>query len=163
MATALETIGDAWAVYGFSGYGREEVEFYVAHEFGDPPGPRAFRGIAGMKPRRSTRMGPAIRHAVHRLNRQDSTLRLLIILSDGFPQDHDYGPDRTDHTYGIRDTAKALDEARQSGVETFCITVDKAGHDYLRDMCQAQRYLVLDEIEALPDELIKIYETLGAG
>ena len=161
IALALQALGDSFAVYGFSGYGREEVEFYVAKGFEDPPGARTWRGIAGMKPRRSTRMGPAIRHAVRRLNEQDTALRILIILSDGFPQDHDYGPDRTDHTYGIRDTAKALDEAHLSGVETFCLTVDRAGHDYLRQMCQEDRYLVIDEIESLVDVLPKVYAALA--
>ena len=59
----------------------------------------------------------------------------LILLSDGFPQDFDYGQDRRSNVYGIRDTAVALREAEAAGVTPFCITVDKAGHDYLREMC----------------------------
>ena len=81
----------------------------------------------------------------------------LILLSDGFPQDHDYGDDRRSHVYGIRDTAVALREADAAGITSFCITVDRAGHDYLREMCDADRYLVIDDIAALPRELPKIY------
>ena len=85
-----------------------------------------------MKPKRSTRMGPAIRHASMKLDSSGAALKVLMIVSDGFPQDHDYGPDRGDHEYGLRDTARALLEAEGRGVETFCVTVDRSGHDYLR-------------------------------
>ena len=32
MAEALESIGDEYAVYGFSGYGRDNVEFFIVKE-----------------------------------------------------------------------------------------------------------------------------------
>jgi nitric oxide reductase NorD protein len=83
---------------------------------------------------------------------------LLILLSDGFPQDTDYGSDRRSITYGIRDTMMALREADQAGVLTFCLTVDKAGHDYLREMCEPSRYLVLEDVTSLPTELPKVYQ-----
>ena len=160
MSEALTTLGDSYGIYGFSGYGRDEVEYYVAKEFEEGLNARTKSALAAMKPRRSTRMGPAIRHAIQKLQRQDVPLKVLIILSDGFPQDCDYGPDRTDHEYGIQDTAKALLEAHHRGVETFCITVDQSGHDYLRRMCPDNRYMIISELESLPDELSKIYRSL---
>jgi nitric oxide reductase activation protein len=54
----------------------------------------------------------------------------------------------------------ALREAQLKGIQTFCITVDPSGHDYLRDMCPDQQYLVIDDIAALPDELPKVYRGL---
>jgi len=161
MATALEQLGDSYGIYGFSGYGRDCVEFFVAKEPDEPFNAAALEAIVGMAPKRSTRMGPAIRHAAMKLTASGHALKLLIILSDGFPQDCDYGPERGDHTYGVMDTAKALEEARNKGVETFCVTVDRSGHDYLRTMCPDARYLVIDEIEALPEALSKVYETLA--
>ena len=71
-------------------------------------------------------------------------------------------PDRSDHEYGVADTAQALAEAAQAGVQTFCLTVDRSGHDYLKRMCPGDRYLVIEDIEALPDALAKVYETLTA-
>ena len=106
-------------------------------------------------------MGPAIRHATHKLIESGHAMKLLIILSDGFPQDCDYGPERGDHRYGLMDTAKSLEEARNKGVETFCVTVDKSGHDYLKEMCADSRYLIIDEIEDLPEALSKVYQTLA--
>jgi nitric oxide reductase activation protein len=38
--------------------------------------------------------------------------------------------------------------------------VDRAGYDYLRRMCHASRYLVIEETCELPRELPKIYRKL---
>ncbi len=160
LATALEGIGDRFAVYGFSGYGHDCVEFYVAKEFDQALDRRALDAIAAMQPKRSTRMGPAIRHATAKLEASGAALKVLMIVSDGFPQDCDYGPKRGDHEYGLRDTAKALEEAERTGVYTFCITVDRSGHDYLRRMCPDARYMVIEETEELPAALQKAYRTL---
>ena len=166
MATALESLGDRYGVYGFSGYGREGVEFYVAKEFDDALDQAALDAIAAMKPKRSTRMGPAIRHAAAKLATSGAALKVLLIVSDGFPQDHDYGPQRGEHEYGVQDTARALVEAQAQGIEPFCVTVDCAAgtkedsHDYLRRMCPEQRYMVIAETDALPEALQKAYRRL---
>jgi nitric oxide reductase NorD protein len=160
MAEALEALGDEYAIYGFSGYGRDQVEVFVAKAFADRYDERVQGRIAAIKPHRSTRMGPAIRHAIRKLEQQDARIKTLLLLSDGYPQDFDYGKDRKSKDYGIQDTMMALHEAHLKGIQTFCITVDPAGHDYLRDMCPDQNYLVLEEVASLPNELPKIYRGL---
>ena len=160
MAVALEGLGDRYAVYGFSGYGRDCVEFSVAKEFDEPLDRRAVRAIAAMKPQRSTRMGPAVRHTAGKLIASGAALKVMMIVSDGFPQDHDYGPTRGDHEHGVQDTAKALREAEARGVETFCVTVDRSGHDYLRRMCPTHRYMVIEETSDLPEALQVAYRQL---
>ncbi len=160
LAMALETIHDMYAVYGFSGYGKDNVELFVAKDFNQSLTERRVAAIAAMDPKRSTRMGPAVRHAIHRLASTGSAMKVLLIVSDGFPQDCDYGPDRTDHEYGVQDTAKALQEADQKGIQSFCVTVDHAGHDYLRRMCRPDRYLVIDEVDSLPNALQGVYRRL---
>ncbi len=162
MADALETLGDDYAIYGFSGFGRKEVEFFVAKEFDDDLNREAEGRIAAMEPKRSTRMGPAIRHAAVKLAEREARVKVLLILSDGYPQDFDYGSDRASRVYGIRDTMVALRETERQGISTFCITVDPAGHDYLREMCPERRYLVIDDIAALPSQLPKVYRGLTA-
>jgi nitric oxide reductase NorD protein len=161
MADALATLGDACAVYGFSGNGRDDVEFHVAKDFADPPSRSSWAALAAIEPRGSTRMGAAIRHAAAKLARQPASLRLLVVVSDGYPQDTDYGPDRLDEEYGIQDTARALRDVEATGTRTFCVTVDPAGHDYLRRMCPPRRYLVIDDVPALPAELARVYATLA--
>lgn len=160
MCDALQALGDRHAVYGFSGDGREAVEFFIAKDFGDAWSQRAHAALAAMEPRRSTRAGTAIRHAAARLARQPERMKVLIVVSDGYPQDRDYGPDPDDNEYGIQDTARALQEARRRGIRDFCITIDPAGQDYLRRMCDESSYLVIDDVTALPDQLSKVYRTL---
>lgn len=158
MAEALEEIGDTYAIYGFSGQGRENVEFYHVKSFSESLSPTVKGRIGAIAPKRSTRMGAAIRHALEKLKEVACRVKLLVLLSDGFPQDMDYGEDRRSITYGIRDTMMALREADRAGVLTFCLTVDKAGHDYLREMCEPSRYLVLEDVASLPLELPKVYQ-----
>jgi hypothetical protein len=157
MAAALEEIGDAYAIYGFSGQGRHQVEFYRVKAFDERLVPRRGR-LGGIRPRGSTRMGTAVRHAVHTMRFVRARARHLILLSDGFPQDLDYGDDRTSHVYGLRDTATALREAEAAGIRPFCITVDLAGHDYLREMCDPDRYCVIERVADLASELPRVYE-----
>lgn len=158
MAEALEEIGDAYAIYGFSGQGRDNVEFYHVKSFSEVLSPTVKGRLGAIAPKRSTRMGAALRHSLEKLKDVACRVKLLVLLSDGFPQDMDYGWDRRSITYGIRDTMMALREADRAGVLTFCLTVDKAGHDYLREMCESSRYLVLEDVASLPTELPKVYQ-----
>mgnify|MGYP006232367753 FL=1 len=160
MAAALDSLGDSYGIYGFSGYSKDNVELFVAKEPEDKFSNQTLQNIASLKPKGSTRMGPAIRHANQKLCSSGSAMKVMIMISDGFPQDCDYGPERGNHDYGVEDTAKALIEAQQKGIETFCVTVDKSGHDYLKRMCPDSRYMVIEEIEDLPKELSKLYSTL---
>ncbi len=160
MCESLQTLGDRHAIYGFSGRGRQQVDFLVAKEFGDRPCARTWSALGAMEPMSYTRMGPSIRHATSKLVSQGARTRILLVISDGYPQDEGYGPDPNDSDYGLHDTAQALREAESVGVTTFCITVDPAGHDYLRRMCREQRYLVIDDMGALTTELEKIYAAL---
>ena len=163
MCDALGVLGDRHAVFGFSGEGRDNVEFQVVKDFDEPLSLRTWAALAAMAPRRYTRMGPAIRHAAAKLRAEAVRTKLLIVVSDGYPQDIDYGPDRFDKEYGVQDTARALREAEDAGITTFCITIDPAGHDYLRRMSPESHYLVIDDVTALPRELLKVYRALTGG
>lgn len=160
MAEALEALGDAYSVCGFSGYGRDQVDYYLCKDFDDAFDARSKGRIGGIKPCRSTRMGPPIRHATRRLIETGSRIKALIIISDGYPQDHDYGTDRNSREYGLMDTMKALSEAKQQGVLTYCLTVDPSGHDYLRAMCPDSQYMIIQDIDQLPEELSRVYRSL---
>ena len=160
MAEALKEIGDEYAIFGFSGYGRKDVDFFTIKNFTEEYGEKVKGRIGEIKPQRSTRMGPAIRHAVEKMNGRESKIKNIILISDGYPQDYDYGEDRAGKEYALQDTMRALEEATRKNIHTFCITVDRAGHDYLRKMCHPSKYLVIEETAELPRELPKIYRRL---
>ncbi len=160
LIRALETIGDAYGIYGFSGYGRDNVEFYVIKDISEAFSDRVARRIDKVSPIRSTRMGPAIRHVTSLLDGYDAKVKILFLVSDGRPQDHGYGRDRTEKEYAIHDTKMALTEARRRGITPFALTVDKEGHDYLGQMCEDMGYEVVADIEALPSRLPTLYRRL---
>jgi len=162
LIKALETIGDRYGIYGFSGYGRDNVEFYVIKDLEEILSDKVKGRIDKIAPVRSTRMGPAIRHAIHKLDEQDAKVRILFLVSDGRPQDHGYGRDRTEKEYAIHDTHMALVEAKRKGIVPFCLTVDRYGHDYLKQMCADIGYEVVPDIESLPSRITTLYRQLTA-
>ena len=162
IVEALEAIGDAYGIYGFSGYGRDNVEFHVVKDLNERLSENVQKRIGAMEPIRSTRMGPAIRHTIHKLQEYDAKVKILILVSDGRPQDHGYGRDRTEKEYAVHDTKQALNEAKRLGITPFLITVDKEGHDYLKQMCDDIGYEVVDDIESLPRRLPTLYRHLAA-
>ena len=96
LIEALEAIGDRYGVYGFSGYGRDNVEFYIVKDLEEPFGDPVKQRIDKISPIRSTRMGPAIRHCIYKLGQVQAKVRILVLLSDGRPQGPRLrpGPDR---------------------------------------------------------------------
>lgn len=157
---ALETIGDTYGIYGFSGYGRENVDFFVIKDVQEALSERVKRRIDKISPLQATRMGPAIRHATSKLAGLDARTKFLVLISDGRPQDRGYSREGVEKEYAIHDTRIALTEARRDGVTPFCLTVDKEGHDYLRAMCQDMGYEVLADINNLPRRLPALYRHL---
>ena len=160
MCDGMHLLGDRHAIYGFSGQGRLNVAVKVAKGFDEPWSARTADALAALQPEGSTRTGAAIRFAVSQLLPQPAHTRVLVVVTDGYPQDRDYGPDPNDRRYGMHDTAQALREAARAGVAAFCISVDQAAHDYLRGVCPAHRYLVIDDIHRLPERLSRLYRRL---
>ncbi|MCC6238258.1 MAG: VWA domain-containing protein [Dehalococcoidia bacterium] len=159
---ALEAIGDSYGIYGFSGYGRDNVEYYVIKDLDEELDDSVRRRVDKIEPIRSTRMGPAIRHTIWKLQEFEAKVKILILVSDGRPQDHGYGRDRTEKEYAVHDTHQALQEAKRAGITPFLITVDKEGHDYLKQMMDDVGYEVVDNIESLPRRLPSLYRSLAA-
>jgi nitric oxide reductase NorD protein len=157
LCEALEMLDDRYAIWGFSGWTRTRCDLYRIKEFDDPYGPEVQARIAAIKPRDYTRMGPAIRYLTRRLLAEPARHRLLISLSDGRPDD--FGDDYRSQ-YGIEDTRQALLEARQAGVRSFCVTIDRNGADYLKHMYGPAAFTVLDDVKKLPLKIADIYRKL---
>ena len=155
---AVDAIGDAAAIYGFSGYGRDSVAFYVAKDFTDRWDDKVAERIGRISWKMENRDGAAIRHATKKLSEWPARVKLLVLLSDGKPLD--CGCDHYSDFYAQEDTRVALTEARSVGIHPFCITVDPHGQDYLARMYGEHGYTVIDRVEALPDRLPRIYRRL---
>jgi len=156
FAESLSTTGDRFAMHGFSSRNRNHVRFNVLKNFEDSYCPSVRGRIQAIKPGFYTRMGAAIRHASSILEKQPSAQKLLLLLTDGKPNDLDAYEGR----YGVEDTRMALIEARQKGLQPFCVTIDEEAGAYLPHIFGAGGYVVIRRAEDLPKELPLLYARL---
>lgn len=158
IAEAVHAIGDAFAIYGFSGYGRDAVAFYIAKDFTDRWDRHVAERVGQISWKMENRDGAAIRHCIQKLSAAPQKVKLLLLLSDGKPLD--CGCDHYTDRYAQQDTRMALMEARRQGIHPFCITVDPHGQDYLSAMYGDNGYIVINRVDALPMQLPRIYRRL---
>ncbi len=156
MSEALEAVGDVYSINGFTSEGRRNVKFYVLKDFNEQYSDEVMRRIGGITYQNNTRLGAAIRHASAKLEKQEARTRLLIVLSDGRPYDHDYG----DARYAREDTREALRQAKTAGITPFCITIDRESESELRDLYGEIGYTIIDDVLSLPERLPGIYRRL---
>ena len=156
FSEALSATGDRFALYGFSSLKRENIRFHVLKEFEHKYNAEVRGRIQAIKPGFYTRMGAAIRHSSQLLAKQAATQRLLLILTDGKPNDLDQYEGR----YGVEDTRVAIHEARQMGLRPFCVTIDEKGSSYLPHLFGVNGYVVIRKPEELPRELPMLYAQL---
>jgi len=156
MSEALEAVGDIYSINGFTSEGRRNVKFYVVKDFAEKYSDTIERRIGGITFQNNTRLGAAIRHASAKLLKQESRTKLLIILTDGRPYDHDYG----DARYAREDVREALTEAKTSGVTPFCVTIDRESESELRDLYGDVGYTIIDDVLSLPERMPNIYRRL---
>ncbi|KPK38809.1 MAG: nitric oxide reductase activation protein [Gammaproteobacteria bacterium SG8_47] len=156
LCEALETLGDRYAIYGFSGMTRKKCELFRIKRFDEPYDDAVIKRICGIKPQDYTRMGVTIRHLTKLLSEVEARTKLLVTLSDGKPDDFDgYRGE-----YGIEDTRQALIEAKQQGIHPFCITIDDEAREYLPHMYGAVNYALVDDVYKLPLKVSDIYRRL---
>jgi hypothetical protein len=156
MSEALEAVGDTYSINGFTSEGRRNVKFYVVKDFDEKYSDEVKQRIGGINFQNNTRLGAAIRHATAKLAKQEARTRLLIVLSDGRPYDHDYG----DARYAREDTREALRQAKNQGITPFCITIDRESEAELRDLYGEIGYTIIDDVLSLPERLPGIYRRL---
>lgn len=156
FAEALAATGDRYALYGFSSRRRDHVRLLALKAF-DERHDAGIRGrIAAIRPGYYTRMGAAIRHATTLLGREPASRRILILLTDGKPNDLD----RYEGRWGIEDTRAAIREAREAGLQPFCVTIDEQAHDYLPYLFGTQGWVLIRKPAELPRELPLLYARL---
>ncbi len=156
VCEALDTIGDRYSVSAFSGEGPRGVSVLRVKSFDDRYDEEVRRRIAGLEHDRYTRLGAAIRHVTTSLMREGALHRLLLVLSDGKPNDIDEYEGR----YGIEDTRQAVAEVRLQGAHPFCVTVDRDAPVYIQRTFGSGAYSVLRRPDTLPQSLVQVVRRL---
>ncbi len=156
LTHAIELVGDQYGIYGFSGMRRTGCQYFIIKDFNEGLTNTVKERIIGITSRDYTRMGPAIRHSTNKLKEVEARIKILLVLSDGKPEDYDEykGP------YAIEDTRMALFEARQYGVKPFCITIDKEARSYLPRLYGAANYIFVPDVRLLHKRVPEIYRVL---
>ena len=153
FSEALTATGDRFALHGFSSRNRNHVRFYNIKSFNEHYNNDIRGHINAIRPGYYTRMGAAIRHATKLLSEEASSQKLLLILTDGKPNDLD----KYEGRYGIEDTRMAVLEAEKLGLRPFCVTIDEQAEDYLPYIFGSRSYVLIHNAEELPRKLPLLY------
>ncbi len=155
---ALSASGDPFEMLGFSSVRRQNVRIHQLKGFDEAWGSRPRDRVGAIKPGYYTRMGAAIRHATARLAERPERQRLLLLLTDGKPNDLDVYEGR----YGLEDTRHAVQAARTAGLLPFCITIDETAHDYLPALFGDQGYALVRRPQELVNKLSAVHQRFMA-
>jgi hypothetical protein len=155
LGWAIEQLGDSFAIAGFSSNTRHEVRYQHIKGYTEHWNDAVKGRLAALQAGWSTRMGAAIRHASHYLGARQADKKLLLVLTDGEPADIDVHDDRL----LIEDCRKAVLEAEQEGIYTYCINLDPQADDYVKDIF-GQQFTIIDRVERLPEQLPRLFMAL---
>ena len=156
VATAIHGIGDPFAIHGFASDGRHDVHYYRFKDFDQRLDDDVKSRLAGMKGGLSTRMGAAMRHAGWHLMQRPEKHKLLLLVTDGEPADID----ERDPQYLRMDTKKAVEELRQHGILSYCLTLDPEADRYVSRIFGANNYTIIDNVRRLPEKLPILFASL---
>ena len=156
FAQTLAEADERFALYGFSSRGRHDVQWHALKRFEQRYDGAARARVAAIEPGHYTRLGAGLRMATRALRAEGSRERVLLLLSDGKPNDRDVYEGR----YGIEDTRQAFLEARRAGLRPFCITVDRQAGDYLPYLFGRHQFALVRDAAELPLRLSVLYAQL---
>ena len=159
LAWGLEACGDDAAIYAFSSLKRDRVYVQTCKAFEDPMGTEVEARIAGLRPTFYTRLGAAVRHVSSELQKRPYSRRLLLILTDGKPNDLDHYEGR----YGVEDSRRAIREARRAGQSVFGVTIDSKSRDQFGRIFGPGGFAVVVRPDRLTAALPQLYRHLVQG
>ncbi|MGO4908062.1 nitric oxide reductase activation protein NorD [Pseudorhodobacter sp. W20_MBD10_FR17] len=153
LAWGLNACGDDFAIHAFSSLKRHRVFMQECKGFAEPMDDSIIRRIASLVPGHYTRLGAAIRHVSKELSEQARKRRLLLVITDGKPNDLDHYEGR----HGIEDSRMAVREARHAGHAVYGITVDRDGKAWFPRMFGPGGFTVISDPDKLTQALPEIY------
>jgi len=156
VATAIDGVGDPFAIHGFASDGRHDVHYYRFKDFGQAWSEEAKARLAGIQGGLSTRMGAALRHAGKQLLAQPERKKLILLVTDGEPADID----ERDPQHLRLDTRKAVEELAGKGIMSYCLTLDPDADRYVKRIFGINNYTIIDHVERLPEKLPTLFASL---
>ncbi|PKA43291.1 VWA domain-containing protein (plasmid) [Rhizobium sullae] len=156
FARGLDACGDSFAINTFTSRRRSWVRIETVKAFHEAFSPKTVSRINAMRPGYYTRMGAAIRHVTAELSKQSSRKKLLLMLTDGKPNDVDHYEGR----FALEDSRRAVGEARALGLSVFAVTIDRNAQDYLPAIFGRGGFALVSDITRLPAALPAIYRGL---
>ncbi len=156
VATAIDGVGDPFAIHGFASDGRHDVHYYRCKDFDQAWGAEAKARLAGIQGGLSTRMGAALRHAGKQLLAQAERKKLILLVTDGEPADID----ERDPQHLRLDTRKAVEELAGKGIMSYCLTLDPDADRYVKRIFGVNNYTIIDHVERLPEKLPTLFASL---
>uniref|UniRef100_UPI003BADBAC9 nitric oxide reductase activation protein NorD n=1 Tax=Stappia sp. TaxID=1870903 RepID=UPI003BADBAC9 len=156
LTAGIDAAGDRVAVWGFSSLRRDRVFLTRCKDFAAPLSEQVQARIAGLRPGHYTRLGAAIRHVSARLGEERATRKLLLVLTDGKPNDLDH----YEGIHGIEDSRMAVREARNAGQAVHSIVVDADGQDWFARIFNRSGFTLLPDPARLTRALPAIYRSL---
>jgi len=157
LAHGLTGCGDHHSIQTFTSRRRNWVRLETVKAFGEPMSGAVERRIGALKPGYYTRIGAAVRHVSAELARQPQRKKLLLVLTDGKPNDVDHYEGR----FAIEDTRKSVQEARRLGIAVFGVTVDATAQSYFPTLFGRGGYAIVGNIRRLPAALPAIYRQVA--
>ena len=158
FAHGLAACGDRHEILTFTSRRRDWVRIETVKRFDEAMGSAVEARIAALKPGYYTRIGTAIRHAAVGLKARPDRRKLLLVLTDGKPNDIDHYEGR----FAMEDTRMAVIEARRAGICVFAVTVDRESRAYIPHLFGRNGHAVVSRLERLPAALPAIYRALAA-
>lgn len=156
LATGIDGAGDRCGIWGFSSLRRDRVFLTRCKGFDDPMSSQVTAHIGALRPGHYTRLGAAIRHVSAQLSQEPSARKLLIVLTDGKPNDLDH----YEGQHGIEDSHMAVREARTAGQSLHGVVIDEDGQDWFARIFGRGGFTLLPNPERLLRALPDIYRTL---
>ncbi|MDO5705347.1 MAG: nitric oxide reductase D protein [Paracoccus sp. (in: a-proteobacteria)] len=156
LAWGLDACGDRFALNAFSSLRRDRVFVSNCKTFDEPMSRQVEARVAALRPQFYTRLGAGVRHASAGLATQGSHRRLLLVITDGKPNDLDHYEGR----HGIEDSARAIREARRAGHAVFGITVDRDGKSWFPRIFGRGGFALFPDPDRLVGALPEIYRQL---
>ncbi|MEH6631908.1 MAG: VWA domain-containing protein [Halopseudomonas aestusnigri] len=156
LANGLDASGDDLSIHTFTSRKRNYVRIDRVKGFNEPLNDQVMRRIQALKPGYYTRIGAAIRVMAEELELRPNKQKLLLILTDGKPNDVDHYEGR----YGIEDARKAVQECRRKGITVFGVTIDQEAKDYFPTIFGRGAYHIVGNAARLSQALPKIYRQL---